>query len=163
MYLSVSAQAPTHDIGVGCEHLDWQVSSMAQIFNVPSPLFSAMVDLTLDYRSHTLSFERHNQADCTQWHKLLRSFRNVEILRVHDGLVEELSHCLDLDGEPPSEILPKLKTLICPLGSCDDKTFARFVHDCKVVSLPIDLIEDVFPAGKTEYIFETLAGVHHVS
>ena len=90
---------PIFNIYVGCDHLDWQVSSIAQIFNVLSPLVSAVVDLTLDYRSHTLSSEWHNQADRAQWRKLLRSFRNVETLRVHDGLVGELSRCLTLHQE----------------------------------------------------------------
>ena len=93
-YPSMSAPSPTLYFRVGCDHLDWQVSSMAQIFNVLSPLFSTVVDLTLDYRSHTLSSEWHNQVHPTQWRELLRSFRNVETLRVHDGLVGELSRCL---------------------------------------------------------------------
>ena len=163
MYLSVTAPEHTLYIHVGCEHLDWQVSSMAQIFNVPGPLFSAVMDLTLDYRSHTPSSGLHNQADRTQWRELLGSFRNVETLRVHDGLVGELSCCLALDGESPSEILPELKKIVCPMGSRDDKTFAAFVHDREVAGLPIDLIEDVFPTGKYEYMFKTSTGVDYVS
>ena len=87
MYLYPSAPSPTLDIRVRCDHLDWQVSSMAQIFNVLDPLFSAVVDLTLDYRSHILSSEWHIQSDRTQWRELLGSFRNVETLRVQDGLM----------------------------------------------------------------------------
>jgi hypothetical protein len=163
MYLSATSSSPTLYIRVSCEHLDWQVSSMAQILNVLSPLFSAVVDLTLGYTSHTLSSGSHNQADRTHWRQLLGSFRNVEILRVHNGLVGELSRCLASDGEPPLETLPELKTLICPLGSRDDKTFATFVYDREVAGLPIDLIEDVSPAGDGEYRFETPAGTDYVS
>ena len=163
MYPSVTAPRHTLSISVGCDHLDWQVSSMAQIFNVLGPFFSAVVDLTLDYRGNTLSSEWHNQVDRTQWRKLLGSFRNVETLCVHDGLVKELSHCLALDGEPPLEIIPELKTLVCPVGSRDHKTFAAFVHDREVAGLPINLIEDVFPAGEFLYRFYTLAGVEPVS
>ena len=163
MYPPVTALRHTLSIYVGCKHLDWQVSSMAQIFNVLGPLFSAIVGLTLDYRGTTPSSEWHNQVDPTQWHKLLGSFRNVETLRVHGGLVGELSRCLALDGEPPSEILPKLKTLICPMGSRDDKTFAAFVGDREVAGLPIELIEDVFPAGDMKYTFFTLASMEYVT
>ena len=155
---SANSWHPTFNIYVGCDHLDWQVSSIAQIFNVLSPLVSAVVDLTLDYRSHTLSSEWHNQADRTQWRKLLGSFRNVQTFRVHNGLIGELSRCLVLDGEPASEILPELKTLVCPVGSRDDKTFARFVHDREVAGLPIELVEEVFPAGEVVYKFLTQAG-----
>ena len=160
MYSSMSDLNYTLGLHVGCNHLDWQVSSMAQIFNVFNPLFSAM-ELTLDYRSHILSSEWHNQADLTQWRKLLGSFKNVRTLRVHDGLVGELSHCPALDGEPASEILPELKTLICPIGSRDDKRFARFVHDREVAGLPIDLIEEVSPAGEYEYRFTTASGMEY--
>ena len=162
MYTSVSARYPTHHIHVGCDHFDWQVSSMAQILDVHNPLFSAVVDLTLDYRSHTLSSEWHNQADRTQWRNLLGSFRNIETLRVHAGLVKELSRGLHLDGESPAEILPELKRLICPTGSCDDKTFATFIDDREVAGLPVNLIEEASPAGELDYKFETPAGIEYV-
>ena len=162
MHSSMSAPEYTLYLRVDCDHLDCQVSSMAQIFKVLNPLFSA-VDLTLDYRSHTPSSQWHNQVDHTQWRKLLGSFRNVRTLRVHDGLVGELSRCLASDGEPASEILPELKTLVCPIGSRDDKKFARFVHDREVAGLPIDLIEEVSPAGEYKYEFRTAAGMEYVS
>jgi hypothetical protein len=163
MYFSLSTPEHTLYLRVGCERLDWQVSSVAQIFNVLNPLFSA-VNLTLDYRGHTPSsdWHNHNQADHTQWRKLLGSFGNVETLQVHDGLAGEVSRCLALDGELASEILPELKTLICPMGSRDDKTFARFVHDREVAGLPINLIGDAFPAGDVGYTFETPAGTNYV-
>jgi len=163
LFLSVSAPLFTLGIRVGCDHLDWQVSSMVQIFNVLGPLFSTVVDLTLNYRSHTLSSEWHNQVDRTQWRKLLGSFRDVETLRIHDGLVGELSHCLALDREPPSGFLPKLKSLVCPIGSRDAKTFATFLYDREVAGLPINLIEDIFPAGRMEYNLRTASGVDHIS
>jgi len=163
IHRSVSAHSPALVFHICCDHLDWQVSSMAQMFNVLSPFCSTVVDLTLDYRSHPLLSESHNQAERTQWRELLESFRNVETLRVHDGLVGELSRCLDLNGEPHSEILPKLKTLICPMGSRDDKTFATFVHDREVAGLPIDIIEDVFPTGKMKYKLWRPAGVEYIS
>jgi len=163
MYPSVRTTLPAFDIRVGCEHLDWQVSSMAQIFNDLSPLFSAVVDLIIDYRSHTLSSEWHNRPNRTQWRKLLGSFRNVETLRVHHDLVGELTCSLRSDGEPPLEILPALKELVCPVGSRGDKTLVPFVHDRKVMGQPINLTEEDFPAGRFNYRFETLAGVVYVS
>jgi hypothetical protein len=38
---------------VGCNYLNWQVSSAAQIFNFLSPLFSAVAELTVDHRAHS--------------------------------------------------------------------------------------------------------------
>jgi hypothetical protein len=81
MYFSSSASFPTLDIHVDCERLDWQVSSITQILKFLSPLFSTVMDLSLDYRSHPLS------SDHSQWRELLGSFRDVQTLRVHDGLV----------------------------------------------------------------------------
>jgi hypothetical protein len=59
------------DITVPCRHLDWQVSSVTQISSFLHPLFSKMVDLTLDYRKQTLLSEWNNQADLTHWCELL--------------------------------------------------------------------------------------------
>jgi hypothetical protein len=138
---------------VACGHLDWQISSMAQIFNFPCPLFSDVVDLTLDYRKHNLSSEWHNQADRTHWRELLGSFRGVKALRVDKGVIAELSRSLQLDGEPPLEILPELKELVCPAGTVDDNTFAAFIHDREVAGQPVSLIEEDFPVGEVTYKF----------
>ena len=161
MDFSLSASIPTLDIHVDCEHLDWQVSSITQILKFLSPLFSTVVDLSLGYWSHTPSSDRHDQADHSLWRELLGSFRDVQTLRVHDGLVGELSRCLTSDGEPALEILPRLKKLVCPIGSDDENTFARFVHDRDVAGLPIDLIEEDFL--KCKYEFTTAAGMEYVS
>jgi hypothetical protein len=146
------------DITVFCRHLDWQVSSMAQISNVLGPLFSEVVDLTLDYREHTLSSEWHNQADRTRWRELLGSFRNVKTLRVHNGLVSEVSRSLILDVEPPLEVLPELKELVCPVSSANDETFAPFIHEREVAGQPVNLIGEVVPVGPFRYYFYSSAG-----
>jgi hypothetical protein len=65
VYSNVEAEVFNFTIDVYCEHLDWQVSSVAQIFNILNPLFSDVVDITLNYKEHTLSPEWHNQIDCT--------------------------------------------------------------------------------------------------
>jgi len=155
----VRARPVSFGLEVTCGHLDRQVSSVAQIFNILSPLFTSVVDLTLDYREHTLSSEGHNQADPTQWRELLSSFRNVKTLRVHRGLVGEVSRSLRLDREPPLELLPELNELICPQGSRDDRTFAAFIDECEVAGQPINLIEDAFPVGRIKYQFPASSGV----
>ncbi|KAN0111312.1 hypothetical protein V8E52_008587 [Russula decolorans] len=99
-------------INVDCWHLDWQVSSVAQIFNVLSQIFSAVEHLTLVHKVHSQSSEEHDEVDRGEWRKLLGSFSNVKTLRVHRRLVGELSRCLRLDdGEDPLELLPKLQEL----------------------------------------------------
>jgi hypothetical protein len=98
VYPHEGAEMYALNIGVECFHLDWQVSSAAQIFNSLSPTFSAVEHLTLEHEVHSQSSEEHNEADPTEWRKLLSSFRTVKTLRIAEGLVAELSRCLELDG-----------------------------------------------------------------
>jgi hypothetical protein len=162
VYPSVENVWASFRLSIACGHLDWQISSMAQIFQFLRPLFSDVVDLTLDYREHNLSSEWHNQVDRILWRELLGPFTGVKTLRVHKGLVGELSRSLRLDGEPPLETLPELQELVCPLGSVDDSTFATFIHDREAVGQPVRLIEETFPVGRHTYKFLTSTGVIHV-
>jgi hypothetical protein len=134
-------------ITVPCGHLDGQVSSVTQICNFLRPLFSNVVDLSLDYRKHSRSSERNDQVDRMQWRKLLGSFRNVKTLRVDKGrLVGEISRSLILNGEPPLELLPELIKLVCPRKSVDDRTFAPFIREREVAGQPVNLIG---PGGRS--------------
>jgi hypothetical protein len=159
LYPQVGPRLNNSAISVPCEHLDWQVSSIAQVCNVLGPLFSTVVDLSLDYRQHSLSSEGHDQVDLTWWHSLLGSFRNVETLRVHNGLVAELSRSLQSDGEPPLGLLPELKVLACPVGSVNDKAFATFIRDREVAGQPVNLIGEAFPVGRCCYRFHSPNGI----
>ena len=103
---------PAFIINVTCQHLDWQVSSVAQILNSLGHLFSVVEHLIFEHDEHSRSSEEHNEVDRTEWCKLLRSFRNVKTLWIGNGLVEQLTRCLELeDGELPLELLPELQEL----------------------------------------------------
>ena len=134
-------------INVDCSHLDWQVSSMAQIFNAFSQrlLLSGVEHLTLSdsYEVHSRLSEEHHEVDRTEWCKLLRSFSNVKTLRVHRGLVGELSRCLRLDdGEHPLELLPEVQELTYPGGSSNaDGAFTPFIDARQSVCRPVTLIK----------------------
>ena len=105
---------------VDCCHLDWQVSSMAQISNALSQAFSAVEHLVLGHEVHSLSSEEHNNLDRIEWRNLFRSFSNVKTLHVNDGFVEELSRYLGSeDGVLPLELLPELQELHTYSGSAD--------------------------------------------
>ena len=110
MYPREEAKTYAFSIYICCWHLDWQVSSMTQIFNSLSQIISAVEHLALEYGEHSRSSEEHNEVDRTEWRKLLRSFRNVKTLRVDHGLSDKLSRSLQWDcGELPLELLPKLQ------------------------------------------------------
>jgi len=149
-------------VEVPCMHLDQQVSSVAQIFSVLSPLFSTVMDLTLDYKDYVFSSEQHDQANRMRWRELLGSFRNVTTLRVHKGLVGELSHSLRSDVEPTLEVLPDLKELVCPTRSLDEGVFTAFIHDREVAGHPVKLTGETFPAGYFGYSFDSPGGVIHI-
>ena len=119
-------------IAVICCHLDWQVSSAAYISNSLSPTFSAVEHLTLGHSVHSQSSEEHNEVGPAEWRKLLRSFRNVKTLRIAEGLVKELSRCLELDdGELPLELLPELQELTYSGSSNTGDTFTSFINACQ--------------------------------
>ena len=130
-------------INIHCWHLDWQVSSVAQIFNALSEIFSAVEHLTLVHHVHSRSSEEHNEVDHTEWRKLLRSFSNVKTLRISDGLVGELSRCLPLeDGEhDPLEVLPELQELTYPGSGSANDVFASLIDARQNAGRPVTLIK----------------------
>jgi hypothetical protein len=140
MYLR---EANTYAFGVtvDCWHLDWQVSSVAQICNALSQAFSAVEHLTLEHEVHSRSFEEHNDVDRIEWRKLLRPFRNVKTLRVEDGLVDKLSCCLRLeDGELPLEPLPELQELTYSGSRDTGDAFTSFIDARQKAGRPVTLV-----------------------
>ena len=118
----------TFAITVDCWHLDWQVSSAAQISNSLTQIFSAVEHLILVHEVHSESSDEHNEIDRTEWRKLLKPFSNVKTLRIDDGLVEDLSRCLQSeDGEPPLELLPELQELTYSGSGDTDDAFTSFM------------------------------------
>ena len=128
-------------IVVKCYHLDWQTSSMAQIFNSLSQIFSAVEYLTLQHDVHSESAEEHNDVDPTEWRKLLRPFSNVKTLEIEEGLVKDLSRCLELeDGESGLALLPELQELEY-FGNGDARdAFASFVDARRNAGRPVNLV-----------------------
>jgi hypothetical protein len=136
-------EADTYAFGgaVDCWHLDWQVSSVAQISTALSQVFSAVEHLTLEHEVHSQSSEEHNDVDRIEWHNLLRSFSNVKTLRVEDGLVEELSHCLRLeDGELSLELLPELQELTYFGNRDTGDEFTSFIDARQNAGRPVKLV-----------------------
>jgi hypothetical protein len=147
VYVSVNPretniQDDAFSLNIDCWHLDLQVSSVAQIFNALSQIFSVVGHLTLVHRIHSRSSEEHNEVDRTEWRKLLRSFNNVKTLDIEDGLVMELSRCLRLDdGEDPLELLPELQELIYPGSSDAHDGFTAFIDARQKAGRPVTLIK----------------------
>jgi hypothetical protein len=125
-------------INVFCRDLDWQVSSVAQISNLLSLMFSTVENLALGHEEHSRSSEEHNVVQRIEWRRLLRSFSNVKTLRIAKGLVGELSRCLQLeDGELPLGLLPELQELTYT-GSAN--TFTSFTDARQNAGRPVALV-----------------------
>ena len=127
-------------IVVGCCHLDWQVSSMAQITNSLSQIFSVVERLVLQHNVHSQSSEEHNTVDRTEWRKLLGPFRNVKTFQVENRLFGDISRCLELeDGELPLELLPELQEFRY-VGSLDNgNEFTSFIDTRRNAGRPVTL------------------------
>jgi hypothetical protein len=127
-------------VRVMCRHLDWQVSSAAQILTSLQPLLSAVERLTLSHQEHSQSSEWHNEVDRTQWRQLLRPFSNLNTLRVQDELVERVAHSLQTDDvEQPLEILPDLKELVYSGGDDARDAFNPFIEERYVAGRTVNL------------------------
>jgi hypothetical protein len=127
-------------IVVKCWHLDWQVSSVAQISNSLSQMFSSVEHLILRREDHSLSSEEYNEVDRTEWRKLLRSFSNVKTLRIDGGLVEELSLCLQVgDGQLPLGLLPDLQELTYSGNGDAGDAFTSFIGARQNEGRPVTL------------------------
>jgi hypothetical protein len=132
----------TFSINVDCWHLDWQVSSVAQIFNALGQIFSTVEHLTLEHEIQSRSSQEHNEVDRAEWRKLLRSFNNVKTLRINEGLVGELSCCLRFeDGEYTLEMLPELQELTYPESSNAGDAFTPFIDVRQNAGRPVTLIK----------------------
>ena len=129
------------DMDIKCCHLDWQVSFMTQSSNPLSQVFSAVEHLTLVHYVHSQSSDEHNEVDRTEWRKLLKPFSNVKTLRIDDGLVNDLSRCLQLeDGELPLELLPELQELTYIGSGNTGDAFTSFIDARRNAGRPVTLI-----------------------
>ena len=129
-------------MAVPCTHLDRQVTSAAQIYDALRTAFSAVEHVTLQYDNRfTRSRDWQNGADGTQWRELLRSFGNVNTLRMpNDGPVTQVAHCLRPDDEELSmKLLPELKDLKYFASSDAGEEFTSFTDAREKAGYPVTL------------------------
>ncbi|KAI9508966.1 hypothetical protein F5148DRAFT_1283443 [Russula earlei] len=112
-----------------CQPLNVQVASTVQICAALTPMFSAVERLHLDFEGGRWLFDSEVDIERSQWHDLLRPFRNVVKLQVDTGLMEDLSLalCPDDDGPSGEEILPELCKLVRPGYGCFRDAFDEFI------------------------------------
>ncbi len=140
VYPRKEAEMHALHLGVICWPFDRQVSSVTQIFNASSQIFT-VEHLTLGQEVDSPSSEEQNAIVCSQWYKFLKSFSNVKSLQVNDGLIEGLSRCLRLDdGELPSDLLPELQELVYSGNSNAGDTLIPFIDARRDAGRPVTLV-----------------------
>ncbi|KAI0293315.1 hypothetical protein B0F90DRAFT_1822158 [Multifurca ochricompacta] len=110
---------------IACKPLDWQVSSIAEICNQSSTLFSRVEVLNIhgDYRQPA----RREEIGVPEWLELFRPFTAVRSLYVSVSLGPLVAHALEdaADG-PVMEVLPALQ-LLDFRGSRESAPVEKFV------------------------------------
>ena len=141
LYRHAETETCSLSFTVFCCRLDWQVFSAAQILDSLGPILSAVENLAFENGVHSRSFEDYDEADGTEWHKLLKPFKNVKTLRIARGVVKELSSCLQLDdGEDSLVLLPKLQELrYFGRGNTGD-AFTRLIDSRQKAGCPITVV-----------------------
>ena len=101
------------ELGIICERLDWQLSSMTQIFSEQLPLLSYVERLELrGFRREGFEWKDDPDMDSAQWLELFRLFVTVQSLHVSERLVSPVARALqDLTEQTATEVLPVLRTL----------------------------------------------------
>ena len=141
LYRQAETETCSLSFTVFCCRLDWKISSAAQILDSLGPMFSAVENLVLENGVHNRSSEVYDEADGTEWRKLLNPFRNVKTLRIAGGLVNDLSCCLQMDdGEDSLVLLPKLQELkYFGRGNTGD-AFTRLIDSRQNAGCPITVV-----------------------
>ena len=98
---------------IRCERLDWQLSSMVQIFGQQLPLLSHVEQLEIYEPSYVhMQWIDKPDMDSSLWLELFHLFIAVQSLRVSEKLVPPVAAALqELTGERTMEVLPALHSL----------------------------------------------------
>ena len=120
--------------------LHGQVESATQVFQILRETFSVAEHLTLKYNGPS-NLWQHIEPNDMQWRELLRSFVNLKTLFVDGCLVETLSRVLQpFPGESPTELLPELQELSCPLMVNLVNAFTPFIDARQKAGRPVTMI-----------------------
>jgi len=112
--INIVLGSPTRvELEIRCERLDWQLSSITQIFSEQLPLLPHVEQLELrELPWGDLEWKDDPDTDSLQWLELFRLFVAAQSLHVSERLVSPVARALqDLTGQMATEVLPVLRTL----------------------------------------------------
>ncbi|KAI0258224.1 hypothetical protein BC834DRAFT_912570, partial [Gloeopeniophorella convolvens] len=109
---------------------DWQVASVAEVFQALTPALLMVDNLRLQLYSDSMPPGRQDGSEPQDWCNLFRSFSNVETLEVPPTLRRDVSQALMSNGAQASlELLPELQTLeLCGGDRDGEKAFGDFLE-----------------------------------
>jgi len=140
-YPHMGASLHNLSLDFGRKHLDLQVISAAQIFHALSTVFSVVEHLTLEYKRSDVPLEWNDEADRTDWRRLLGSFGKVQTLSIDGELVEQLSGALQPgEEESPTELLPELRKLSHSASGDSRNAFTQFVDARQKAGRPVTVV-----------------------
>ena len=105
--------SPQFSLEIRSERLDWQLSSITQIFSEQLPLLSYVEQLELrGFPQEGFEWKDDPDMDSAQWLELFRLFVTAQSLHVSERLVSPVVRALrDLTEQTATEVLPVLGTL----------------------------------------------------
>ena len=130
------------DVKIPCIELDWQVSSLEQIFTSCLPSLSTLEDLYIFQASHSHPHWQDNLEN-TLWLELLHLFSTVKHLYLSEEFAPRIGSALqELVGERTTEVLPSLQDIFLEglqHSGPVQKGIDQFVTTRQVTSHPISV------------------------
>ncbi|KAI0252978.1 hypothetical protein BJV78DRAFT_1281304 [Lactifluus subvellereus] len=106
-------------IGIPCNHLDFQVASVAQVCRALRPNFANMEDLFLKYHQNQLPAEWHGEVEPALWSELLAQFLGMKTLWLSSALVSEVTQAIRSSARQLLEEMPILVWIIVEVQEDD--------------------------------------------
>ncbi len=124
---------------ISCSQSDWQLSSLAQIYN--SALPQALIHTTEHLYIHSTDYDWQDDIEDGQWLEVLHPFTSVKNLYLSWWLTPSIAPALqELVGERVVEVLPALQSLfleeLCPSGPVQE-AIGKFVAARQLTNHPI--------------------------
>ena len=128
-------------LGISCRPLDWQLSSLAQVYSSSLPPLYTLEHLKIFWdRSHW-----QDDIEGTQWLELLFPFMSVKHLVLSRGLAPLVALALqELTGERVTEVLPMLQNLHIegPESKPVEEAIRQFIAARQLSGHPVALFYD---------------------
>ncbi|KAI0252986.1 hypothetical protein BJV78DRAFT_259328 [Lactifluus subvellereus] len=116
----------TFFIRIPCDHLDFQVASVAHVCGALRPNFTKMEDLFIKYHQNQLPVEWSGGVEPALWSEVLAQFHGMKTLWISSALISEVTQAIRSGAQQLLEKMPKLAWTIVEVYRDD----ASIAADC---------------------------------